>query len=907
MSFDRNAARLVARIDEAMAYPEISRMMAEESILAGTLKDKVLERRDEIWRAAAKSIDSLEAVQAELDSKNRELEKNSKNPDREPILPGCLFLLLIFIVPFLIYFFGSWADLWAWLVKPPWRLVVALVLILGTIVYIIVASVTSERRRKARTSARDELRRVLGIPQLEAKLSQAKSRIDEDLRDQGVLPVLREIINALISSSFSTALPDLKGEGLSQTFDPAYEINTAAKEKLQRLMEHMSGGSIGISGSRGAGKSTLIAAFCDRGEWSLSGRKVLSVMTSAPVKYETRDFLLHLFSTVCLRLLRLDKQNAEMSESDLLARTRAKPSRGPFMVLLDAVAPGLFYGGIILLFSVIALAATYPDDAAAASPSGQSKSTGDASAPANAPALTSGPPATAPTMPASTTSSAPAPSAPASATPARTIAPTSVPTASTPTTNATAASSAIKVETKPEEAKARSALDRLMDALGVKPIAPIVTALALIVAAMVVRFDRLWTQRKLETTDAEPNALVVMGEVLTGFYIPFLIKNWFLDRSRRGAAGNPLEEPGTRFLSAQRWLQAIKFQQSYTSGWSGTLTLPVWMSGAQNEAVQTSERPMSLPEIVTAFRGFLAEVCTPKETGYKVVIGIDEMDKIHSEEDAQKFLNEIKMIFDVPDCFFLVSVSEHAMSCFERRGLPFRDVFDSSFDDIVYVDYLRTDDSKRLLTRRVIGMPLPFVDLCHCYCGGLPRDLIRSARMLLDLVRTDPGNRNLTHLATRLIRDDLKAKLRALATEVRKIDLESETLSLQKHLLTLEFMDLTPAALLAAAIPMLDGVGCQAAADTDEMRDDLEALRRYRTELGGYLYLCSTLLGFFRDDLTQNQLTEAFNSGDLDRLARARQSFALNPGLTRSIIAAFRLSRGLDPSPAPAIQSPCAV
>ena len=66
-------------------------------------------------------------------------------------------------------------------------------------------------------------------------------------------------------------------------------------------------------------------------------------------------------------------------------------------------------------------------------------------------------------------------------------------------------------------------------------------------------------------------------------------------------------------------------------------------------------------------------------------------------------------------------------------------MFDSSFDDIVYVDYLDTNDSKRLLTRRVIGMPFPFVDLCHCYSGGLPRDLIRVARALLDLRGSTPG------------------------------------------------------------------------------------------------------------------------------------------------------------------------
>jgi hypothetical protein len=88
---------------------------------------------------------------------------------------------------------------------------------------------------------------------------------------------------------------------------------------------------------------------------------------------------------------------------------------------------------------------------------------------------------------------------------------------------------------------------------------------------------------------------------------------------------------------------------------------------------------------VENFRGYVRGLT---ERHY-LVIGIDELDKMESDQTARQFLNDIKGVFGVRNCFYLVSMSEDAMSSFERRGLPFRDVFDSSFDAIQRVAYLQ--------------------------------------------------------------------------------------------------------------------------------------------------------------------------------------------------------------------------
>ncbi|MGH9429002.1 MAG: hypothetical protein ACRD2L_22185, partial [Terriglobia bacterium] len=226
---------------------------------------------------------------------------------------------------------------------------------------------------------------------------------------------------------------------------------------------------------------------------------------------------------------------------------------------------------------------------------------------------------------------------------------------------------------------------------------------------------------------------------------------------------------------SRKWLRKIKFQQSYTSGWSGALKLPVGLEGGVNSAVTLAENQLSLPEIVHNFTRFLVQL----SAHYQVIIGIDELDKLESDEKAQRFLNEIKSIFGLERCFYLISVSENAMSNFERRGLPFRDAFDSSFDNIIYVDYLSFTGAKRLLAERVTGKPIPFFGLSYCLAGGLPRDLIRHFRHLVELSEREgkdgaqPAN-DITALCQELVSADLKAKIRAVGVAAKRIELEPQ-------------------------------------------------------------------------------------------------------------------------------------
>ncbi len=320
---------------------------------------------------------------------------------------------------------------------------------------------------------------------------------------------------------------------------------------------------------------------------------------------------------------------------------------------------------------------------------------------------------------------------------------------------------------------------------------------------------------------------------------------------------------------------------------------------------------LSLPEIVAGYRWFLQNVARE----YFVIIGIDELDKIGSDEKAEAFMNDIKAIFGLDGCFYLISVSENAMSNFERRGLPFRDVFDSSFDAIIYVDYLDFLGARRLLGRRVVGLPIPFAALCFCESGGLARDLIRACRSVVELAKTTTGDRQLASLADELVYADVKLKVRAasIAAGDTAADIEASKFidvirrferdlraQATTNLLTYSSELAQLATDLSQSLlenPTTNG-GSPPQVDkgaTDQGRQRVVALC---SELAMYLFYCGTVLEFFSTvAATPWEIVE--QSGWLDDLVRGRHYLAVNPKVAANIVGEFRQAAGLPAAPMP--------
>ena len=107
-------------------------------------------------------------------------------------------------------------------------------------------------------------------------------------------------------------------------------------DDLARLIDRTSSASVGISGMRGIGKSTLIRWLCtERNACGLL--PALGIYVTAPVEYDARDFLVHLYITLCKTVLADDRF------TDHRARQHRSLWRAALVIALAAAGTGAYY------------------------------------------------------------------------------------------------------------------------------------------------------------------------------------------------------------------------------------------------------------------------------------------------------------------------------------------------------------------------------------------------------------------------------------------------------------------------------------------------------------------------------------------------------------------------------------
>jgi hypothetical protein len=809
MGLERKDINLEGILNTALQDPEIAKGISALDLGNDFFRREIDGRSEKIWSAASGELDHLAGVEADLARAETAFKDAApaKSPlhrflesDAPEVVYGlCGFVItvggLVWLIWGLISGFGKVSSK---LFTFPWPWVFGLVLIvwIGTAIFRTVSRRLYQRKYDRYAKGADL---KLRTEELKEAVGQAKSVVENVLLERGVKSELRAIINAESKPNYSSKLSVRTAPGLAEVFDPAYEIPTESKDRVVRMLEDMPGGSIGIAGPRGAGKSTLIWSLCRGTISDLKGRPLFAMMTSAPVKYDGREFILHLFSTLCTLVLggtsAQDFRTFDRDSRDPPNLTWRRISRGVVAAspVFWIVGSLLISGGLLLAFAL-----------------------------------------------------AKAPAAPHEQNLSIVAAPSPTPAA----------------QTNPSH-------------------------------------DPSWLEI-LKASDLKPAPFLFLGFICLGFAVISPIARWLeMSRPSRkdpdpipGATDRAIERVGRDVAkNASQLLREIRFQQSYSSGWSGSLKLPIGIEGSVNTAISLAERQRSLPEVVDAYRSFVKSLAAK----HSVLIGIDELDKLESDETAQQFLNEIKSIFGLDHCYYLISVSENAISSFERRGLPFRDAFDSAFDSIIYVDYLTLDNAKRLLRRRVIGLEVPFMCLCYCLSGGLARDLIRSCRDMIERVRLATAATDLGSICEQMVTNDIRSKLRAIEVSLKRHRVEPELSLAIDHLRKIEDASVDRDTFLEVrrnlSAPRF--VTEEMNGDATETRQKRRAISDLALELHTYLYFAATLLEFFTNNLSEQQLSEAERAGEITKLARAKQSFAVNAYTALSILDEFRSHNGL--------------
>ena len=629
--------------------------------------------------------------------------------------------------------------------------------------------------------------------ELADELAAARRSRDAALLDRGILPYIRQVMNdPKIQKEYYSVRFNVRSAPGLQGDDAVFRVETEGSRGLMEKLDAMPrGGSFGIAGPRGCGKTSVLKAIY-KGRLAIKRTpetprgEPFRVLVTAPVEFSSREFLLYLFAEICQTYIR---EFTSLSDSPEVAPIKRR--------LRDAVLrrSGLL-GLLFLVSSAVALFFSVP---------------------------------------------------------------------------------------------ARTRQQYLHEH---------------VVPRLAKLFGAHWSETKKDAAQVslfvgkiEVRAAVISLVLLAASFVLFEVRRRRLRAQTRMEDEHVLRSQDLGW-HAKEMLQRIRFQQSYSSGWSGTLKLPI-VEGGASEAKSMAENQMSLPDIVANIKDFLNGI-TKK---HRAIIAIDELDKVKSDMNAEQFLNDLKGIFNVTDCFYLVSISEEALSNFELRGLPFRDAFDSAFDEVAHFRYLVYEESRMLLERRVIGLSAPYICLCHCTAGGLPRDLIRVARelMLLRRRRVTEGNSadlfvrpgTLAGITSDLVRADLEDRIAATVIGLRRTSSElaiDELVTWIDDVRTKVRFGKTVVAgnllALCASYPagMNGGVSSSQAGEADVRA------KRLGFVLLGSLYYLATLLELFTDSLTEAEVrgVEGNGDGSVEQLALARQAFTTSATLAWPRISSFR-------------------
>jgi hypothetical protein len=758
----RDCLRILRRLVDSDEFaPEIERLaLPPWSVPGEVMKDKTL-----LTRARAKYepvVDLHEQMDAHRQVRPKPLPDSWQPSTRQKcLLTGAVPCLLAAIVVLL-------------LVEGLWWVLPSVVLVSVGVTLLLLGLPPSVREWLQ--WAREHLRLSIGLPTRWWETRRS-------LRDEVLVPALRGWLDGKLDPEFSTKLELRNTQGLLMSAGQGPLVSTNAVAACAREINRGMSAAIGIAGTRGAGKTTIIDRAVHDELTDPERAPVLGVLVSAPVRYDARDFVLHVHASACRAVL--DALSAvggtRSSESHSLWVRRFRLYR-----LRSAVASWLLaFTGLAAVATAVAMVGLLTW--------GWHGDHGQETA-----------------------------------------------------RRATAV--VTDLVTRP-----RAVLEATpLQALAVAGI----TVLVLLA---------LWIILKS-----------IVNPLFNCLYLAVVTLVEYRRVNRPSAA-----EAALRYVARQH-LRRIRFLQTRTSGWSGKVAGVGGIELLPTRSAANAEQPLTYPEVVERLREFfeLAGDVLIAGTGRMstLVVAIDELDKIADPDEAHNFLNDLKGIFDVRHCVYLVSVSEDALAAFERRGMPARDAVDSAFTSMVRVDPFTLSESQLWLAHRALGIPKPFVWLCHCLSGGLPRDLSRVAIMVHDL---NDEHETLGDFTTTIVAADMELKRQAYVHAARQLaDQDSAIHTLIELLLTLS---------AARYTNLVDSTSWQALG-----KDADTASARLWSEVRCYVVFCATLLEVFTDDIGEHLDLPSPAYGGLstvELLADIRRKMSVNTPLALHALSDFRARR----------------
>lgn len=421
-----------------------------------------------------------------------------------------------------------------------------------------------------------------------------------------------------------------------------------------------------------------------------------------------------------------------------------------------------------------------------------------------------------------------------------------------------------------------------------QPLTAIVVALLLL---LLVRTPQTYAL----LSDAE-NPLRLAG-VVTGFLMV--------------RAGRWSPKPAEPELVTQCRDHLYKLQTVQTSSHTLSPGASQMLALGSTHTTSISTVPPNFPALVEDFRRLLGRIADHEAANEQtVVIAIDEVDRLGSDTQARAFLSEIKAILGVPHVFYLISVAEDVGAAFVRRGLPHRDVTDSSLDDIIHVQHSTLSESNAILAKRSKISAEPYAAFAHALSGGVLRDLLRYGDEIKEM-HGKAGSFELTDISQHLILEELSETLAGFRTLLSKRQWTRDTSGILSSFRTLVgYLRDACTCRERVMLQALQEFAFYAAGDRPgavahgELEDDA---RHLIDEASTYAYFSLTLLGIFSAEGLERRTQQAAangTDGGLERLAEARQELAVSPYSARPLIDSIRKAWSLPLGPVTHIHFP---
>ena len=196
------------------------------------------------------------------------------------------------------------------------------------------------------------------------------------------------------------------------------------------------------------------------------------------------------------------------------------------------------------------------------------------------------------------------------------------------------------------------------------------------------------------------------------------------------------EQAGLRHLAIE-FSENLRYQTSTSKTTQATVSF--WqLTGGVREKRTAIARPQSLPSLTAEFSQFLERVAEVYRN--RVVICLDELDKIDNPKDFESLLRGIKGVLGQPHTHFILTVSEDALAEFTTRRRMTRGMLESAFEDIMVLEHIDLRICEHMLDlmyseaeRRREGEELhDSTTVLWLFGSAMPREIKRHALVCLE-------------------------------------------------------------------------------------------------------------------------------------------------------------------------------